>query len=61
MPYPNKSEKKSDFIKRFMSSPEAKKDYPDEKQRYAVALSLWKKKGKKAKGCVWTGDDEMIF
>ena len=35
--YPNKGESKSDFISRFMSV--TKKEYPDIKQRYAVALS----------------------
>ena len=43
MPTPRKGESKEDFIKRYMSSDEAKKDFPDEKQRYAVALSTWKK------------------
>ena len=48
MPKPNKGESKSDYIARFMSSGEAKKSFPDEKQRYAVALSWWKKYGKAA-------------
>jgi len=47
MPYPQKGESKEDFIKRFMSSNEANKDYPDQKQRYAVAMSFWKEYGKK--------------
>ena len=46
MPNPNKGESKEDYIKRFMSSPEAKKSFPDEKQRYAVALSKWKEHNK---------------
>lgn len=45
MPKPNKGESKSDYIARFMSSEEAKKSFPDEKQRYVVALSWWKKYG----------------
>lgn len=44
MPNPNKGETKEEFIARFMSSPEAKKDFPDEKQRLAVAYSKWKRK-----------------
>lgn len=43
MPKPNKGESEKDFIARFMSSEEAKKDFPDEKQRLAVAYSEWKK------------------
>lgn len=39
---PKKGEKKEDFISRFMS--ETEKEYPDQKQRYAVALSYWEKK-----------------
>lgn len=39
---PKKGESKEDFISRFMS--ETEKEYPDQKQRYAVALSYWEKK-----------------
>lgn len=47
MPKPNPNESKEDYISRFMSSEEAQKDYPDEKQRLAVANSMWEKhKGK---------------
>lgn len=47
MPKPKQKENKYDFISRFMSSEEAKKDFPDKDQRLAVAYSLWKKKGSK--------------
>lgn len=40
--YPNKGESKKDFISRFMSA--TKDEYPDTKQRYAVALSYWNKR-----------------
>lgn len=43
--YPNKGESKEDFISRFMSA--TKDEYPDRKQRYAVALSYWDRKDKK--------------
>ena len=43
--YPNKGEKKKDFISRFMSV--TKNEYHDEKQRYAVALSYWDRRNKK--------------
>lgn len=46
MPTPNKGESKEDYIKRFMSSKEAISSYPNKKQRYAVALSMWKKSHK---------------
>ena len=46
---PRSGESKEDFISRFMS--ETKEEYPDEKQRLAVAYSYWKK-GK--------GTDSMI-
>ena len=42
MPTPKKGESMEDYMKRFMGSEEAKKDYPDEKQRYAVGMSKWK-------------------
>ena len=43
MPQPNPNESKEDYISRFMSSEEAKKSFPDNAQRLAVAESLWKK------------------
>lgn len=43
--YPNKGESKEDFISRFMK--ETKSEYPDIKQRYAIALSYWNKKNLK--------------
>lgn len=39
---PREGESKEDFIARFMS--ETKAEYPDEKQRLAVAYSYWEKK-----------------
>lgn len=39
MPNPKSGESKQDFISRFMSSEEAKRDYPDQDQRLAVAYS----------------------
>ena len=44
MPNPIKGESEKDYIKRFMQSEEAKKDYPDYKQRLAVAFSKFRKK-----------------
>jgi len=49
MPYPTEKEDRNDYIKRFMESEEAKKDYPDEKQRVAVAYSLWREHSKAKK------------
>lgn len=49
MPNPNPKETKEEYIARFMSSEEAKKDYPDEKQRLAVAHSKWKQFRSKTK------------
>lgn len=43
--YPNKGESKKDFIARFMSV--TKDEYPDQKQRYAVANSYWDRRNKK--------------
>lgn len=50
MPKPTSDESKEDFISKYMSSDEAKSSFPDEKQRYVIALNVWKKhKSKKAK------------
>ena len=42
---PREGETKEEFISRFMS--ETKEEYPDEKQRFAVANSYWEKKDMK--------------
>jgi hypothetical protein len=49
MPKPTKGQNKAEYVQMFMSSPEAKKSFPDEKKRLAVAYSMWEKKhgGKK--------------
>lgn len=43
--YPDKGEPKKDFISRFMTV--TKNEYPDVKQRYAVANSYWERRNKK--------------
>lgn len=42
--YPNKGESKKDFISRFMSV--TKDEYPDQKQRFAIANSYWERRNK---------------
>lgn len=44
MPYPRTEESEQDFLKRFMASPEAISDFPDEAQRAAVAHSMWRRR-----------------
>lgn len=48
MPEPRSKETLSGFTKRFMSSDESKKSFPDVKQRYAVMRSEYRRKRKKA-------------
>jgi hypothetical protein len=48
MPKPVKNENRQDYISRFMSSEEAKRDYPNVKQRLAVAYSMWNRRNKKS-------------
>lgn len=40
---PKKDETKKDFISRFMKDENSKKEFPNVKQRIAVAYSQWKK------------------
>jgi hypothetical protein len=47
MPSVEKGEKLSSFISRYMGSKRANKDFPDQKQRAAVAYSEWREKKKK--------------
>ena len=55
---PKKGEKKKEFLQRFMK--ETEKEYPDEKQRYAVANSYWeRKKVKDAESIVEIKDEEV--
>ena len=44
MPNPVKDETKEEFVARFMESAEARRDFPDQAQRAAVAYSKWEKK-----------------
>ena len=44
MPTPKPNETKDEFIKRYMGSAEANRDYPDKSQRFAIANSVWKSK-----------------
>ena len=45
MPSPRKGEQQKDYVSRCMSSEEAKKDFPDTKQRVAFCNSKWENKG----------------
>lgn len=47
MPYPKPGESLKDYIHRFMGSKEAGSDFPDRKQRYAVAKSMYRKRKKR--------------
>jgi len=49
MPTPSRTEAESAFISRYMGSGEAKKSFPDAKQRAAVAYSVYKNRKKKRK------------
>lgn len=44
MPRPRSDETKQEYLKRFMGATEAVSDFPDNKQRLAVAHSMWEKK-----------------
>jgi hypothetical protein len=48
MPSPRKGEREKDYISRCMSSEEAKRDFPDSKQRVAFCHSKWQNKSKGA-------------
>lgn len=43
LPAPRDDESRDEFISRAMGNPSMVREYPDEKQRLAVAYSLWKK------------------
>ncbi len=44
MPEPKVKEPESEFVSRYMGSDEAKTSFPDQKQRLAVAYSLWRRR-----------------
>lgn len=56
MPSPNKNEQKTDYISRCMSSEEAKRDFPDSKQRAAFCHSKWENKSRSS-GSVYVYED----
>lgn len=47
MPEPHKGESLSNFVGRYMGSKEARKSFPKQKQRAAVAYSEFKRKKRK--------------
>jgi len=47
LPTPREKETKEDFIKRSMGDPVMLREYPDQSQRYAITLNLWKEKSRK--------------
>lgn len=47
MPQPSRGENLSQFMARFMGSKEARSDFPDQKQRAAVAYSKFRKRKKR--------------
>jgi hypothetical protein len=49
MPEPTKGESLSDFVGKYMGSKEARKSFPKQSQRAAVAYSEFRSKKKKAK------------
>ena len=48
MPWPKPGEEKQHYVSRFMGSGEARKSFPDQKQRAAVAYSMFGEKKKKS-------------
>ena len=44
VPQPNPGEKYKKFLKRFLSNNDMKKEFPEIKQRFAVAASTWRNK-----------------
>jgi len=61
MPYPHKGESKKAYIARFMESGEAKSDFPDEKQRLAVAYSMFEKRNASGTETPWPKMYEANF
>ncbi len=47
MPKPKKNEKRSEYVSRFMSNDNMKKEYPKQDQRVAVAYNKWRKHKRK--------------
>lgn len=43
LPSPNKNESRDKFVSRCMGNPQAKKDFPDQKQRTAVCFSRFRR------------------
>ena len=56
MPSPREGEREKEYISRCMSSEEAKRDFPDSKQRVAFCHSKWRNKGKSS-GAVFVYED----
>ena len=42
LPPPRPTETREEFIERFMGDPDMVREFPNEKQRYAVAIETWR-------------------
>ena len=58
LPTPRKNQKEKDFIASCMASETMNKEYPNQKQRYAICLSQFNRKKKKAKASGNDGQDD---
>ena len=54
LPRPHKHEAREDFVSRFMSDNRMESEFPDRKQRVAVAFRQWRSRGRKV-----NPDDQM--
>lgn len=52
MPEPSGGEKLSSFVQRYMGSKKANKDFPNQKQRAAVAFNSYREAKKNKRGAV---------
>ena len=61
-PNTNKPESKKQFISKCMGNPTTNKDFPDNKQRYAVCNNIWDKRKKESKitASLENGDEYLI-
>ena len=58
LPTPKKNQKEKDFIASCMGSETMNKEYPNQKQRYAICLSQFNRKKKKVKASGNEGEDD---
>jgi hypothetical protein len=61
IPFPNKKEKRSEFLSRCMGDKVMNDEFNNISQRYAICFKKWEDKKKAASAIIESKDDEVAY